>query len=219
MEIAKPCIELFTQDDPKDICARIELYGRTCYQSHAKKTDDSYDPFIRGAISRGHFSIIEHEKVTAKVNCDRGVTHQIVRHRLGSYSQESTRYVSYQRGITVIQPCFLNGKKDDIKQILWEHAMADAEKYYAELVHHGCKPEEARAVLPNSLRSELIITYNLREWRHFFWLRCSPGAHIQIREVAIELLRLMQEYLPIIFDDFKINKKKMIAETKICPAS
>lgn len=198
-----------------EIIKNLERYGRVCYKSEDRITENSAENFIRGAIKRGHYSVIEHEKITVKIICDRGVSHEIVRHRLGSYSQESTRYCNYSKsgGVQVIEPFFFDKDSEEYK--IWLKAMEEAEKVYNELIKLGVPPEEARSVLPNSLKTEIIVTYNLREWRHFFHLRCSKGSHPQIREIAIMLLEKLKEYVPVIFEDFTIDREKNIATTKI----
>lgn len=139
-----------------------------------------------------------------KFTCDRGVSHEIVRHRLASYSQESTRYCNYGAGqfgreITVIAPCFLEfGTRG---WDLWKTACESAEAYYFRLLNFGCSPQEARSVLPNSLKTEVVMTANIREWRHFLKLRCSPAAHPQMREVAMILLKEVHAKIPVLFDD------------------
>ena len=141
---------------------------------------------------------------TVRFVCDRGVSNEIVRHRLASYSQESTRYCNYGKDdfgceITVIEPEFLTG--DTTGYAIWKQAMADAELAYFSLLEWGCTPEEARAVLPNALKTELIMTANMREWRHFFRLRCAPAAHPQMRSLAIPLYRKFADALPELFGD------------------
>ena len=216
MRIVKPSVEIEPLNG-KILVENLESYGRICYKSGYRIKEGSAEKFIGGALKRGHFSVIEHEKVTAKIICDRGVTHELVRHRIGSYSQESTRYVNYQDGITVVKPVFWD--KNHINYGRWEQAMEAAESLYILLIKNGAKPEEARSVLPNSLKTEIIVTFNMREWRHFFYLRCSPGAHIQIREIGIMLLKKMREVIPVLFDDFNIDDEKLIATTDIIPAS
>ena len=182
---------------------KIEAAGRTCYKSEGKVTDISYIPFIVKLIQSGHESVLEHEKVTIRLICDRGVTHEIVRHRIASYSQESTRYCNYMKDqfggeITVIDPSlFMTG--DQLSW--WRHAVEVAEAMYEKLIKSGLSPQIARGVLPNSLKTEIVITYNLREWRHFFRLRTSERAHPQMREITIPLLRRFKELIPIVFDD------------------
>lgn len=182
----------------------IEKCGRICYKSEDKITDKIAENFIKNIIARGHESVIEHCGFTLKFVCDRGVSHEIVRHRVASFSQESTRYCSYDKDvfgseITVIKPCYLN--EGESLYFIWRDACKFAEKMYFELLSRNCSPQEARAVLPHSLKTEVIMTANLREWRHFFKLRCSSAAHPQMREVAIKALEICKEKIPIIFDD------------------
>ena len=185
---------------------RLERCGRTCYKSESRITDESAGKFIAKIIESGHESVLEHEKVTVRIVCDRGVTHEIVRHRIGSYSQESTRYCNYAGDkfgsqITCIKPSFWS--TDEEKMRLWTEAMEAAEKYYFDLLSSGATAQEARSVLPNSLKTEIVVTYDLREWRHFLRLRCAPAAHPQMREVAMRLLVLLSDAVPVVFDDLK----------------
>ena len=186
------------------VMADIEEYGRTCYKSEDYITDESADNFVRRILRKGHESVIEHEKLTARIICDRGVSHELVRHRLASYSQESTRYCNYSKGkfgkeLTFICPCFW--PDDSLQYHLWRSAMSTAEGVYMYLLENGAKPEEARSVLPNSLKTEVVMTANLREWRHFFRLRCARAAHPQMREIANQLLAQAYAELPAIFED------------------
>ena len=156
-------------------------------------------------IKRWHLSVLEHQTITVRVICDRGVSHEIVRHRLASYTQESTRYCNYTKGkfgseITVIEPCFWSA--DDEKYKVWKQTVEQIEAGYNRLIDLGATPQEARSVLPNSLKTEIVVTMNLREWRHFFTLRTSPAAHPQMREVAIPMLKEFKRIIPVIFDDF-----------------
>ena len=200
MEIIKPYVVLEDAIDGERILKNLERYGRTCYKSEDRITPDSARKFVAGIIKSGHESVIEHEKVTVRVICDRGVTHEIVRHRLASYSQESTRYCNYKsRGVKVIEPFFF--VNDDKKYRIWQEAMLNCEKAYNTLIELGASPQEARSVLPNSLKTEIVITYNLREWRHFFKLRASARAHPQMREIIIPLLEEFKKRIPVIFDD------------------
>ena len=192
----------------------IEQAGRTCYKSENRiTTAESSKEFVKSIMKRGHESVIEHSAMTVKVICDRGVTHEIVRHRIGSYSQESTRYVNYKGGCTFVIPPWINVKEGLFEQIttleendwtkmLWLEAMLRAEKYYQKLITDlGWTPQQARSVLPNSTKTEIIITYNFREWRHFFKLRTSKAAHPQMQEIARPLLDKCKELIPVIFDD------------------
>ncbi len=205
MEIVKPYFIIEDNVDGEQILRNLERYGRTCYKSEDKITPDSARKFVVSILASGHESVIEHEKVTVRVICDRGVTHEIVRHRIASYSQESTRYCNYKsRGIQVIEPFFFVG--DDPKYQIWLKAMHACEEAYNALIEAGATPQEARSVLPNSLKTEIVITYNLREWRLFFKQRCSKRAHPQMREVTIPLLREFQLRIPVIFDDITVKE-------------
>jgi len=187
----------------------IEAAGRTCYKSEDKMTADSAARFARNAIKSGHHSIIEHVTVTVTVRftCDRGVSHELVRHRLAAYSQESTRYVNYGHAgeIVVIRPPFW--REDSEQYALWYAAMGIAENIYMRMIEAGVKPEEARSVLPNSLKTEIVMTANIREWRHVLKLRTSPAAHPQIRELMLPLLKDLAEWCPPLFDDL-LNKEE-----------
>ena len=169
---------------------------------------DTFNPrFLQSILSRGHESVIEHEKVTVLFVVDRGISHEIVRHRICSYSQESTRYCNYSqdkfgREITLIEPFFLQGQE---RYALWQQACQAAEDCYIKMLDKGCSPQEARSVLPNSLKTELAVTFNMREWRHFFQLRCAVPAHPQMRQVAIPLLLLFQEKSPVLFNDIHFD--------------
>lgn len=195
----------------------IEFAGRTCYKSEDKVTGSSSRSFVQMLIKNGHHSVIEHVSMTAKFICDRGVSHEIVRHRLASYSQESTRYCDYNKGhLTFIIPPWCDLMEGEYGRVyppsysritmapgeVWLHCMSDAETHYKQLREAGWKPEEARSVLPNSLKTEIIMTANIREWRHFFALRTSKKAHPQMREVAGILLQKAVLEMPIVFDEY-----------------
>ncbi len=205
------------------ILRKIEAAGRTCYKSEDKATDDSAIKFVSGVIKAGHHSVIEHHNVTVKIITDRGVTHEIVRHRIASYSQESTRYCNYSHDkfgneITVILPVWFigitegnltrtdedqDGLKRHAQYALWKSTCEQIEKAYFGLLKAGQSPQEARAVLPNSLKTELVMTANLRVWRHFFILRASLRAHPQIRFLAMDMLKGFQEKIPVVFDNLE----------------
>jgi thymidylate synthase (FAD) len=149
-------------------------------------------------------SVLEHEAVSVRIICDRGVSHEIVRHRIASYSQESTRYCNYSKGkfggeICVIRPCFW--QQDSEQYAIWQHAMQCAEDAYNALVAKGAQPQHARSVLPNSLKTEIVVSMNLREWRHFFELRTAPASHPQMREIAMPMLAEFKQRIPVIFDE------------------
>lgn len=202
MNIIKPSVELITPIDGKTILKHLELCGRVCYKSEGKITEDSAPKFIANILTRGHEAVLEHYSFTVKFICDRGVSHEIVRHRLASYCQESTRYCNYgsrDGGITVIAPCFWDEGSEEY--MAWKHSCMVAERRYLELLEMGATPQEARTVLPNSLKTEVIMTANIREWRHFLKLRCSSAAHPQMQEVARMLLKEVHTKIPVLFDD------------------
>lgn len=219
----------------------IEDAGRTCYKSERKEGDSSSE-FVRGILKKGHESVIEHSAMTVRVICDRGVTHEIVRHRLAAYSQESTRYCNYAKNdqIEVIEPYFFDpyepvvpiylpipictselfrrngdgikfefdeGERTKVSMNsfdVWFVSCLYAEWAYMTLINVFHKtPQEARSVLPNSLKTEIVITANFREWRHIFKLRTSKKAHPQMREIMVPLLREVQSLIPVIFEDIQ----------------
>ena len=201
MKVMKPSFKIDEDDlDGEKMIRAIEKRGRICYKSEDRITPDSARGFIRNIIRRGHESVLEHEKVTVIIICDRGVTHEIVRHRIGDYSQESTRYCKYNEGIGVIDPFFFI--YEEKKYAVWFRAMAACEKAYMELLELGASPQEARSVLPNSLKTEIAVTYNLRQWRHFFKLRTAKAAHPQMREITIPLLEEFKKLIPVVLRKF-----------------
>lgn len=204
MKIVEPHFEILDPIDGDLILRKIERAGRTCYRSEDRITADSAIGFVGRILNSGHHSVIEHISITVKFICDRGVTHELVRHRLASYSQESTRYANYSKDrfgkeITVIKPSFWPEGSPAYTQ--WCEAMKAAETHYMRLIETGAKPQEARSVLPNSLKTEVVMTCNIREWRHIFGLRCTPQAHPQIRQVLLPLLEEFHKKIPVLFDD------------------
>lgn len=211
MNIVNPGIEILDAPSYETMLKKIERIGRVCYKSEDKIKDGSAEQFVRGLITRCHESVIEHCSISVKVICDRGVSHEIVRHRIASYAQESTRYCNYSDGkfdgqISVIDPTTgfgwdLNKAGDRGKYNIWMSAMLEADWYYQQMINNGAKPEEARSVLPNSLKTEIVMTMNLREWRHFLRLRGAPAAHPQIRQVARRIRTLFISKYPVFFED------------------
>lgn len=200
----------------------IENVGRVCYKSEDRITPDgeSAKKFVAGLIKRGHEAMLEHSSLSVLFTVDRGVSHELVRHRLFSFAQESTRYCNYGQGkfgseITVILPLFFDTGMGTASNSLvydeWKYACLSAERHYFKLLEMGAQPQEARSVLPNSLKTEITITGNYREWRHFFNLRACDAtglAHPQMSEVAKPLLIDVAGRIPIIFDDLaaKLNE-------------
>ena len=211
MKIIKPSVEFITPLNGDVIMERLETCGRVCYKSENKITEGSAESFIRGIIKRGHEAVLEHCSFTVKFIVDRGVSHELVRHRLASFCQESTRYCNYSNDkfnseITVIQPCFTDPENPGFD--IWKASCEEAERSYFMLLDYGWSPQEARSVLPNSLKTEVVMTANIREWRHFLKLRCSPAAHPQMREVATQLLDAVCEEMPMLFGDIKEELSK-----------
>lgn len=219
MILIRPKHEILTDINGPQIVQRIEAAGRTCYKSEEKITPASARPFVSRIIKSGHHSVIEHESISVRFTCDRGVSHEIVRHRLAAYSQESTRYCDYGGKYSCPQITFVIPPWIDIapgeyptqdhipmganSSHYWAWAMLDAENYYACLRQHEWPPQQARAVLPNSLKTEIVMTANLREWRHVLKLRTSAAAHPQMRELMMPLLLDLTMKIPVIFDDIK----------------
>ena len=213
MILVTPSHEIISKNNYMEMLSKIEAIGRVCYKSEDKITEDSAETFIQNILKRGHESVIEHESITVRVICDRGVTHEIVRHRIASYSQESTRYCNYAKDkfgsqISCIDIATgfsydLNHETDIKKYEVWQEAMRAAETYYFKMIELGAKPQEARSILPNSLKTELVMTMNLREWRHFMRLRLAPHAHPQIREISRGILTDFIDKFPVFFQDLE----------------
>lgn len=207
MKIIKPYAKIISDVSGGVILKYIELCGRVCYKSEDKITDTSAQTFVGNILKQGHESVLEHISITVKFIVDRGVSHEIVRHRLASYCQESTRYCNYSQNkfeneVTFIQPLFF--EEGSIKYLAWKDACERCEQDYFVLIKNGASPQEARSVLPNSLKTEVVMTANLREWRHFFKLRTSRAAHPQMREVTIPLLEELKSLIPVVFDDISV---------------
>lgn len=190
------------EQQPINALERIERAGRTCYKSEAKITPDSAKKFVKMILARGHETVLEHVSATVRFITNRGVTHELVRHRLCSFSQESTRYVRYNNEMYVIKPVWWDDDNyPEASKQLWINSMQNAEADYLKLLESGDKPEQAREVLPQALKVEIVMTANLREWRHVFKLRCANDAHPQIRILMRNCLQGFAETVPIIFDD------------------
>lgn len=211
MQIIHPYTQTLTPIDGNEILKKIERCGRVSYKSEDKINSNLEIPsswnFVSKIIKNGHESVLEHESISVLFVVDRGVSHEIVRHRIAAYTQESTRYCNYSNDrfggeITVIKPLFLMEETPAFN--IWRRCCEKAEATYFELLDMGLIPQEARSVLPNSLKTEIVATYNLREWRHFFKLRTARAAHPQMREVTIPLLQSFKDQIPIVFDDIEI---------------
>ena len=184
----------------KNILQNIEFAGRTCYKSEDRITPDSAEKFVKTLISREHTAMIEFGDITIKFITNRNVTHELVRHRLCSFAQESTRYCSYAGEIVCIRPVWL-GSTNYEQLKAWTEAMHYAEYFYNKLLRLGWRLEQAREVLPNSLKTEIAVKANIREWRHIFKLRTSKQAHPQIKALMQNCLDELKTKVPIVFED------------------
>lgn len=210
MKLIKPSYTILTPINRIEILKLLELAGRTCWKSENKITEDSCSKFVKNILGKNHLSVIEHVSIGVRLIVDRGFLAEITRHRLASYSVESTRYVRYKDlvSVTYIIPPWVNiepGEYTSIKDInctpdyMWYESLRIAERYYSCLLENGWTPQQARSVLPNSLKTEIVMTANLREWKHVFDLRCDKSAHPQMREIMIPLREDFHRELPEIF--------------------
>ena len=208
MRIVEPKVEIITPINGEEILKHIEKVGRVCYKSESNIDDSSAGKFVSGIIKMGHEAVIEHFNITVKFTTDRGVTHEIVRHRIASYAQESTRYCNYSKEkfgdeISVVKPVDIKDGTKEYEE--WARAMMCAETFYMSLINPGCKAQTSRSVLPTCTKTEIMVTMNLREWRHFIKLRSSKAAHPDIRVLAIDLLNQFKEKIPVVFDDIEVE--------------
>lgn len=211
MKIIKPYYKFESYINGNEILTAIESIARVCYKSEDLITQDlsSAKKIVSKLIQSGHEAMLEHVSFSVRFVCDRGVSHELVRHRMASYAQESTRFCNYSKDkfgneITVIEPCFWDKHSEHYGE--WEVSCWLAERTYFRLLENGSTPQEARSVLPTSLKTEVVMTANLREWRHFFKLRTAKAAHPQMRELTIPLLTDLKTMIPIIFDDIEVEK-------------
>ena len=220
MKVIAARYKILDKIDGMEVLKKIERVARTCYKSEEYIKEGSAERLVKSLIDRGHEAMLEHYSFSIKFVCDRGVSHEIVRHRVASFAQESTRYCNYSKDkfgneLTFIKPCFWenerNIKDDEMwtnllcsnKYEIWLKSMYLVEKAYMTLLKHGATPEQARSILPNSIKTEIVMTANLREWRHFLKLRTAQAAHPQMRELTIPLLKELKEKIPVIFDDIE----------------
>lgn len=215
MILVKPSYTI--ESFPINATTTLERYGRVCYKSEERITGDSAGRFCKMLFGRDHLSVIEHLSATVRFVVDRGVSHELVRHRLCSFSQESTRYCNYAGGVTFVIPPWIgiepgsycatvhtDENRINFSQLAfaernWYEAVSNAELWYQRLLNEGWTPQQARSVLPNSLKTEIVVTANLREWLHIFKLRCDQSAHPQMREVMVPLCGEFGDLLPELF--------------------
>ncbi len=199
IEIISPSAKIEQTVDSLNVLKHIEKAIRNCYKSENKITDSSYESLIKKILENDHLSTIEHYSITTRWICDRGISHELVRSRHMSFSQESTRYCNYgKKGLVFIKPCFWNEESKEYE--IWQTQMESATNTYLCLLNNGASPQEARSVLPNSLKTEIVMTGNLRSWREFFQKRTTKFCHPQMLELTIPLLKEFQKVVPLIFD-------------------
>lgn len=217
MRTVEASVEFINPPEYAVVLDTIERVGRTCYKSEDKMTEDSAEGFIRRLIQRGHEAMIEHGSVTLRFINDRGISHEEVRHRIASFGQESTRYCNYSKDKFDGEVTYINIERGmeldatvsklpfEVKLAIiheWMVACLDAEHHYLRMLELGATPQIARSVLNNSTKTEICITMNFREWRHFIRLRNDPAAHPQMREVAQQALDMLYEKYPVFFEEF-----------------
>lgn len=210
MKVIQQSYEILTDLlDSTKILKDIERVGRVCYKSESNITQDSYIKFCKMLRDRGHEAMIEHSQLSVKFIVNRAIANEIVRHRLFSFAQESTRYINYSKDkfcneIKVIEPENLLPANSSVYQF-WYNSCKNAEDAYMALLYDNVKPEIARDVLPLSTATEIVVTGNIREWRHFFKLRCDSKAHPQIVSISRKLLNELKSKIPVLFDDIKCS--------------
>lgn len=208
MQIVKPSYEILYPCDRNHSLAqlrRIERAARTCYKSEDKITSDSYKEFIKMLVDKKHDAMLGFGEMHVFFVCDRGVSHELVRHRLCEFAQESTRYCNYKSGgIQVICPAEIDNDSDIYYE--WEDTMNELDEKYKLLIGHGLKPQIARSILPTCVKTEIHMKADFQEWRHIFKLRTSKAAHPQMRELMIPLLAEVKQLIPIVFDDIEVEE-------------
>jgi thymidylate synthase (FAD) len=215
MRIIEPSFEIvdpINQADGIRLLQKIERMARISHRSEEKQTPETWEKFIRAVVvGHGDYSVIEHASATVIFRVDRGITHELVRHRLFSFTQESTRFVcatgkTYGDGMEFIMPSMMSVPQ---VQDLWIQQMIEAEERYKKMVGYNTRPQEARSILPNSLAATIAVTGNLRNWRHFFLMRTSKETHPDFRRVTIPLLEQFQQLIPILYEDIVPNARQI----------
>ena len=207
MRVINAGYEIISDLNGAEILKHIERCARVCYKSEDRITDDSAEKMVAALIRSGHEAMLEHYSFTVKFICDRGIANELVRHRIASFAQESSRYCCYAKDkfgkeLTFINPCFWKPDSDNYAR--WFHEMDEAEKTYLAMIEDGATPEQARDILPMSIKTEIVMTANLREWRHFLKLRAEGTTgkpHPQMLEITIPFLKELKQKIPVVFDD------------------
>ena len=207
MRVINAGYEIISDLNGAEILKHIERCARVCYKSEDRITDGSAEKMVAALIRSGHEAMLEHYSFTVKFICDRGISNELVRHRIASFAQESSRYCCYAKDkfgkeLTFINPCFWEPDSDNYAR--WFHEMDKAEKTYLAMIESGATPEQARDILPMSIKTEIVMTANLREWRHFLKLRAegvTGKPHPQMLEITIPFLNELKQKIPVVFDD------------------
>ena len=207
MRVINAGYEIISELNGEEILKHIERCARVCYKSEDRITEDSAEKMVAALIRSGHEAMLEHYSFTVKFICDRGIANELVRHRIASFAQESSRYCCYAKDkfgkeLTFINPCFWEPDSDNYAR--WFHEMDEAEKTYLAMIEDGATPEQARDILPTSIKTEIVMTANLREFRHFFKLRAEGTTgkpHPQMLEITIPFLKELKQKIPVVFDD------------------
>ena len=207
MRVINAGYEIISELNGEEILKHIERCARVCYKSEDRITDGSAEKMVAALIRSGHEAMLEHYSFTVKFICDRGIANELVRHRIASFAQESSRYCCYAKDkfgkeLTFINPCFWEPDSDNYAR--WFHEMDEAEKTYLAMIESGATPEQARDILPMSIKTEIVMTANLREWRHFLKLRAegvTGKPHPQMLEITIPFLKEIKQKIPVVFDD------------------
>ena len=202
MKIIEPSVKILTPIDGNMILKHLEECGRTCYQSHDSAGEGSAEKLIRQIIKSGHESVLEHFLITVKLKTDVGAYKDITRHRLASFSIESTRWCNYSKGkfgteLKFMKPCNIEGELYED----WLKAMEYIEKMYMQMAEKGAAPDQLRMILPHSTAAEVCMSANLREWRHIFRLRTAKAAHPSVQQIMKMVLAEFKAKIPVIFDD------------------
>lgn len=226
MIIIEPSVEILTPKDELDMALeKIERAARTCYKSEHCIKVGSAEKLVKFLIESGHEAMLEHASISVRFICDRGVSHELVRHRMASYAQESTRYCNYTQGkfngeLTFVKPHWIEKTPKELEDGYYENNLESneyaffltcgaVENDYTNFVEvYGLSPQDARGCLNHWVKTEVVMTANIREWRHFFKLRTAKDAHPDMRRIALMTLREFKATVPVVFDDILEEDEK-----------
>lgn len=214
MKLIEPSFEIInphSREEGVQLLRIIERLARISHKSEDLQTEDSWERFIQNVVmEHGDLSVIEHCSATAIIRTDRGISHELVRHRLFSFTQESTRFVSgkkkYPGGLEFIKPLSL---PQGSAEWYLDDTLDLAEKNYLNMLVEGVRPQEARSVLPNCLATTIAVTGNYRNWRHFFLMRTSKESHPDMRRITVPMLKEFQRRIPLLFDDIEAEQRQV----------